>query len=104
MPSISKKRRRIIRNIAECFNCGEIIESKHVSESQTCKCLTTPISIGGGKEYHQVYWLNEHCRFKAIVEYDDGSIQKELYPDVYYIRKLEKKEYDNIPDLDCIKK
>lgn len=40
---------RILRNLAECRKCGEVIESKHRHDFVTCKCGA--ISVDGGRAY-----------------------------------------------------
>jgi len=40
---------RVIKNMAQCKLCKDIIESKHVHDFNTCKC--GGISVDGGKEY-----------------------------------------------------
>jgi hypothetical protein len=39
----------ILRNLAECRKCGDVIESKHVHDFVKCKC--TAIFTDGGREY-----------------------------------------------------
>lgn len=41
--------KKIIRNSAECFQCGEHIESKSVHDFKSCSCGN--IMVDGGKEY-----------------------------------------------------
>ena len=41
--------RKIIRNSAECFQCGDKLESKSVHDFKSCSCGN--ISVDGGKEY-----------------------------------------------------
>jgi ribosomal protein S27AE len=40
---------KIIRNIARCSKCGDVIESKHVHDYVSCKCGA--IAVDGGREY-----------------------------------------------------
>ena len=47
---------KIVRNRAQCLRCGDIIESKHVHDFQTCKCWgkskgKTGIAVDGGLDY-----------------------------------------------------
>lgn len=39
----------IIRNAAECRKCGDIVESTHRWDYQTCSCGA--IAVDGGKDY-----------------------------------------------------
>ncbi len=39
----------ILRNMAECALCGDVIESKRVHDFVKCKC--GEIYVDGGKEY-----------------------------------------------------
>lgn len=41
--------RKIKINKAKCLSCGDIVESKHVHDYQTCKC--GKIAVDGGLEY-----------------------------------------------------
>ena len=41
--------RKILRNMAQCKLCGDIIESTHVHDFKFCKCGA--IFVDGGKEY-----------------------------------------------------
>ena len=40
---------KIIKNVAKCRLCGEVIESKRLYDVQTCRC--GEISVEGGKNY-----------------------------------------------------
>lgn len=40
---------KIIRNMAQCGKCGDVIESKSVHDFRTCKCGA--FSVDGGREY-----------------------------------------------------
>lgn len=40
---------KIIRNMARCKLCGEVIESRHVHDYVTCECGA--IAVDGGREY-----------------------------------------------------
>ncbi len=39
---------KIIRNAIQCLKCGDVIESKHVSDLQKCRCGCC--SVTGGLE------------------------------------------------------
>ena len=41
--------KKIIRNMARCKKCGEVIESKHRHDFVWCKCGT--IAVDGGLDY-----------------------------------------------------
>lgn len=40
---------QILRNMAKCLKCGEVVESKHRHDFRTCKCGN--ISVDGGTAY-----------------------------------------------------
>jgi hypothetical protein len=40
---------KILRNMARCVKCGDVIESKHRHDFVWCKCGA--ISVDGGKDY-----------------------------------------------------
>lgn len=46
--------RKILRNIAECKLCGDIIESVHVHDFVRCKC--GEITTDGGTYYFHRSW------------------------------------------------
>jgi acetyl-CoA carboxylase beta subunit len=39
----------IKRNMVKCNKCGDVIESKHVHDFQTCSCDN--VSVDGGHDY-----------------------------------------------------
>ena len=41
--------KRIIRNLAQCRKCGEVVESEHRHDSKSCRCGA--IAVDGGKDY-----------------------------------------------------
>ena len=54
-----KRKRKIIKNSAQCKKCGEIIESKYTHDFQGCKCFRESlgkdgIAIDGGLEYFRI--------------------------------------------------
>jgi len=48
------KREKIIRNMAECPGCHDVIESLHRHDFKHCSCGN--ISVDGGKEYTKRSW------------------------------------------------
>lgn len=40
---------RIVRNVAKCRLCGDVIESHGIYDNQTCSC--GEISVEGGENY-----------------------------------------------------
>ena len=40
---------KLIKNAAKCFNCGDVIESKHRHDFVTCSC--GDLSVDGGLDY-----------------------------------------------------
>ncbi|WP_169710769.1 DUF7695 domain-containing protein [Staphylococcus lutrae] len=46
--------KKIIRNIAKCKICDDVIESKHTHEYVMCKCGA--IFLDGGTEYQRYGW------------------------------------------------
>lgn len=45
----SDSERAIIRNMVKCNACGDIIESRHRHDFQSCSCGST--SVDGGRSY-----------------------------------------------------
>lgn len=42
---------RVVRNRAQCLECGMILESKHHHDWVHCRCKTGGIFVDGGREY-----------------------------------------------------
>lgn len=42
---------RIVRNRAQCLECGMILESRHRHEWVHCRCKIGGIFVDGGREY-----------------------------------------------------
>lgn len=59
----------IIRNIAKCLVCGEIIESLNRHDFRTCKCGR--LSVDGGHEYLK-------RSFQKMEEWEDLSEEEEI--------------------------
>lgn len=51
---------KIVRNMAKCARCGDVIESKSVHDFVTCSCGA--ISVDGGHAY---------CKRSFMYSYDD---------------------------------
>lgn len=60
---------KIIRNMAKCNICGDIIESKHVHDFKYCKCGR--IFVDGGHAYLR-------RGFKEDGDFTDLSITEEV--------------------------
>lgn len=59
--------RKIIRNMAKCNLCGDVIESVHVHDFKYCKCGR--IFVDGGHEYLRRGFQDE-SDFTDMSEYD----------------------------------
>ena len=46
---VQRVRTVVVRNMAQCRQCADVIESKHGHDFKTCKC--GEISVDGGKNY-----------------------------------------------------
>ncbi len=42
----------MIRNMVQCYNCGDVIESTYRHDFVSCKCGA--IAVDGGRDYHKV--------------------------------------------------
>ena len=58
------KDKKILKNMLQCNNCKDIIESKHRHDFKWCKCGN--IAVYGGKEYLR--------RCVGIYDYTDMSV------------------------------
>lgn len=71
---MEKKRTIIIKNMARCKKCGDVIESKYRHDFVTCSC--GEVSVDGGRDYLR------RC-FKEDDSYEDLSEQKEITEEEY---------------------
>ena len=71
------KRRKIIRNAAQCKLCGDVIESKHVHDYVTCECGN--ISVDGGLEYLRRGFKNPDA-VKELSKYEGDEKEEESFP------------------------
>jgi hypothetical protein len=60
--------RKLIRNIAECPTCHDVIESKHVHDLVQCKCKA--IFVDGGTEYMRRVWSGPEPIDRSVYEED----------------------------------
>jgi hypothetical protein len=51
------KHEKILRNLAECPECHDVIESVHRHDYRHCSCGN--IAVDGGKEYRRRSWRKE---------------------------------------------
>ena len=58
--------KKILRNVIQCKNCGEIIESKYTHDLVTCKCGR--VSVDGGHEYLRRCFANDENDFIELSE------------------------------------
>ncbi|HDJ5075824.1 TPA: hypothetical protein PQS58_002000 [Staphylococcus aureus] len=63
---------KIIRNIAKCKICDDVIESKHTHDYVMCKCGA--IFLDGGKKYQRYGWWTEKVQGKSRDEIIDFSL------------------------------
>ena len=61
-----EKKSKIIRNMAKCSSCGDIIESKHRHDFVRCKCGA--IFVDGGKDY-----LRRGGKLSNIIEMSESE-------------------------------
>ncbi|UXV35699.1 hypothetical protein MUA90_04065 [Staphylococcus sp. IVB6181] len=64
--------KKIIRNIARCKMCGDIIESKHRHDFVGCKCGC--IYLDGGTDYQRFLWNTQEGKGKESSNYIDLSL------------------------------
>jgi len=65
---------KIIRSIARCKICDDIIESKFTHDYIRCKCGA--IFLDGGKEYQRYGWLPEKVQGRSRDEIIDFSLSE----------------------------
>jgi hypothetical protein len=61
---------KIIKNVARCTHCGDIIESTHVHDFKWCSCKT--IAVDGGHSYLKRSFKN------SPADFEDMSICEEI--------------------------
>jgi hypothetical protein len=57
---------KVVKNMAKCRRCSDIIESKHKYDFVSCKCKA--ISLDGGTEYQRFIGNREDVDF-SLSEY-----------------------------------
>lgn len=60
---------KLIRNSAECHECGECLESKSVHDFRSCICGN--LSVDGGKEYVRRLYATHNWKETSAYEYPD---------------------------------
>ncbi|UJB22697.1 hypothetical protein FGY92_03370 [Staphylococcus hominis] len=65
---------KIIRSIARCKICEDVIESKYTHDYVRCKCGA--IFLDGGKEYQRYEWWPEKVQGKSRDEIIDFSFSE----------------------------
>lgn len=67
------EKRRILKNALKCLRCGDIIESKHRHDFQTCSCGN--FSVDGGHDYiRRVYGQGMLKKdFIDLTEYEEDD-------------------------------
>lgn len=65
---------KIIRNIAKCKICDDVIESKHTYDYVMCKCGA--IFLDSGTEYQRYGWWPEKVEGKSRDEIIDFSLSE----------------------------
>jgi hypothetical protein len=72
---ITVPRRELIRNAAQCNNCGDVIESKHCHDFVSCSCFKNEtdnkgIAVDGGLDYaRRVGNLDDYTELSEYREY-----------------------------------
>ena len=61
------KRKKILRNRAQCMKCNDIIESMHRHDFVSCSCGT--ICVDGGKDY--LRRVGKFNYLKELSEYEE---------------------------------
>lgn len=63
--------KRIIRNAIRCNNCGDVIESKHRHDYNTCSCKR--VAVDGGMDYLRRSFTNNRDDYTELSEYIDDT-------------------------------
>lgn len=82
--------KKIIRSIAKCKMCGDIIESTHRHEMVNCKCGC--IFLDGGTDYQRVLWNPQEGKGSKMEDYIDLSLT--IYEE--RMRRTRMKKNENI--------
>lgn len=69
---------RIVRNRAQCLECGMILESRHRHEWVHCRCKTGGIFVDGGREY--LRRGGDLDLIRELSEFDETPIQTTVMP------------------------
>lgn len=69
--------KKLIRNAAQCGNCGEIIESTHRHHAAHCEC--EDIMVDGGLDYSRMSWKTTATWVNLCLYNDEPhEIQREV--------------------------
>lgn len=84
-----EKRNIIVRNMAKCKQCGDVIESKFRHDYVTCSCGS--IAVDGGKSYLRRAFKDED----SIEEMSEmKEISEEEYQAILQLRKDAARKYN----------
>lgn len=59
--------KRLIQNVAKCYDCGDVIQSTHVHDWVPCSCGN--IFVDGGLEYIRFGYQNDN--WISLCEWDE---------------------------------
>ena len=60
--------KKLVKNMAKCLICGDIIESKTVHDMKSCKCKA--LSVDGGLAYIRRSFINKED-FEELSVYEE---------------------------------
>ncbi len=64
---------KILRNVCQCKQCGDIVESTHVHDFVRCRCGA--IAVDGGREYLRRLGDPENMEEMSVMEGTDKKAE-----------------------------
>lgn len=66
--------KKLVKNVIQCVNCRDIIESKHRHDFKSCKCGM--VSVDGGLDYARRCFKNSPSDFIDLSEWEETEDEK----------------------------
>lgn len=72
---MASRRKKLLRNRAQCLHCHDIIESKHVHDYVSCSC--GKLSVDGGKDYlRRGFPVDPSVDYIDLSEWEESDAQQ----------------------------
>jgi hypothetical protein len=90
------KREVILRNSAQCLECGKVLESFHRHDCKVCGCDNSTM-VDGGKEYiRRGYKSRNKVLELSVIQYEDVPCSFSAYDGKCYMCEFEKRYPESV--------